>query len=195
MQSNQVLSPHYKSNAFSLSFLKGSIGKAVVTTHFCESGYEIYPFGYENYYANVTRFVKRDYTNATSTILRSMPDLLVYDRDNDETYLLEIKATSRKDESKYWISEDNFDSYRKYWAEAFLLIYFIPTANIYCQRIYKITHWNRGGLPKTLEPGYYLDLAYFYELPDCFRLIKRDRYNELRNEISDILKEYSQISV
>lgn len=195
MQGNQALLPHYKSNAFSLSFLKGSIGQAVVVTYFCEFGYEIYPFGYENNYANVTRFVKRDYTNVISTLLRSMPDLLVYDRDNDASYLLEIKATSRRDESRYWIAEDDFDSYRKYWAEAFLLIYFIPTANIYCQKINKITHWNKGGLPNVLEPGYYLDLACFSDLPDFFRRIKRERYDELRNEISDILKEYGQISV
>lgn len=194
MQNYQQVSTNHKNNNFPLDYLKGSIGQAVVATYLRKFKYEIYPFGYENNYANIFRFKKTDYSDATSMKIRSMPDLLVYDRYNEERFLLQIKATSWKVESRYWIDKDQFDNYKKYWSEALLLIYFIPTTNIYCCRINDIKILSEEPLPNHSELGYYLALAGFSDLPDCFKLIQRDQYNELSRKIKEIFKEYSQIS-
>ena len=194
MQNKQEISTNHKNNNFPLDYLKGSIGQEVVATYLRKSGYEIYPYGYENNYANITRFIRRNYSDATSTKIRSMPDLLVYDRHNKEGFLLQIKATNWKDESRVWIEKDRFDSYKKYWSEALLIIYFVPTANIYCCRINDIKILNEETLPNHSEPGYYLSLTGFSDLPNCFKLIQREQYNELSREIKGIFQEYSRIS-
>lgn len=185
---------YHKGNNFPLAYLKGRIGQAIIETYLLASGYEIYPYGYENNYANITRFVRKDYSDTTTTKIRSMPDLLVCDRDNNERFLLQIKTTSATDESKYWIGKDHLDSYMKYWAEALLTVYCIPTGNIYCCKIADITNLTQGLLPGTNDPGYYLELAAFPGMTKYLRRIKPHPYNKLRKEIEDILKLCSQVS-
>ncbi len=194
VQNHQGTLNNHKNNKFAIDYLKGSIGQAVIATYLREFKYEIYPYGYENNYANITRFIKRDYSNATFSKLRSMPDLLVFDRDNEEVFLLQIKVTSQKDESRYWIKKEHLYSYKKYWPEALLIIYYIPTANIYCRRIGDIKNYNEMTLSNSSEAGYYLKTTDFSNLPDIFQLIKLDRYKELREEIKSTLKEYTQVS-
>ena len=194
MQTCQKPFIQHKNNNFALAHLKGKIGQAVIETYLLESGYEIYPYGYENNYANITRFVKKDPLDTTTTKIRSMPDLLVADRDNSERFLLQIKATNTPDESKYWINKDCLDSYVKYWAEALLIVYCIPSGNIYCCRIADIKNLTEGSLPNSSNPGYYLNLADFFDMTKYFRRIHPHPYIELRGEIEDILKAYSRIS-
>ena len=183
-----------KNTVFALSHLKGNIGQAVIETYLLASGYDIYPYGYENNYANITRFVKTDYLDKTTTKIRSMPDLLVCDKDNNERFLLQIKATTTPDESKYWIGKGQFNSYREYWAEALLTVYCIPTGNIHCCKIADITNFTPGSLPHKTDPGYYLNLYEFYNMKKYLKRIDSDLCIKLRKEIEDILKLFSQVS-
>lgn len=179
---------HHKVNEFALSSLKGKIGQAVVETYLLEAGYVIYPFGYENNYANVARFVKKDYSDTTTTKIRAMPDLLVCDEGNNERNLVQIKTTSAPDESRYWIEKGTFDSYKKYWPEALLVIYCIPTGNIRCSKIADIKTLSEGSLPNQSNPGYFLNLTEFSGMTMCFRRIKSYPYINLSTKIAETLR-------
>lgn len=185
---------HNKGNNFPLALLKGKIGQAVIETYLLTFGYEIYPYGYENNYANITRFVRTDYTDAITTKIRSMPDLLVCDKANNERFLLQIKATNTKDESKYWIGKGQFDSYREYWAEALLTVYCIPTGKIYCCKIADITNLTQGLFSGPNDLGYYLNLSNFPDMKHYLRLIEPYSCIKLSKEIEDIIQLFSQVS-
>ena len=191
MQTNII--PHQKNKGFAISQLKGSIGQAIISAFLCEFGYEIYPFGYENHYVNITRFMKRDYSDAISTKIRSMPDLLVRDKESGELFLLQIKAINREDSSSYLINKDRFDSYKTYWPEALLILYYFLTGHIYCCKINEIEA-EEITLPNGTEPCYSLKLNGFSDLPRYFKLITPDRYKEFRKEISETLRKITQLS-
>jgi len=186
MQNTQKIKP--KTNDFALSTLKGNIGRAIVETYLIASKYEIYPFGYEYHFVNVTRYIRKSDSDNTMAKLRNMPDLLVYDRTSNETYLLEIKASSTRDESKCLISKPELDNYIKYWPEAILVVYCIPTGKIYCRRIKEIQ-------PESFEQGilkgtYSLKLHDFTDLPTYFTRLKTQEYDSLRKEVIDVLRSY-----
>jgi len=194
MRTYQHESLHFKNNNFALSLLKGRIGQSVVETYLIESGYEVYPYGYENYFANITRFVKKDQSDITTTKIRSAPDLLVYDRKNNERFLLQIKTTGVKDESAYWIKKDDLDNYIKYWAEAILVVYSIRTGKIYCLKIADIKNPIEASLPNSSDKGFRLNLTDFYDVTRYFNLIKPHQYAKLNKDIRDILNDFGQQS-
>ena len=190
----QITSIHNKGNNFPRAHLIGKIGQVVIETYLLESGYDIYPYGYENNYANITRFVRKDYLDTTTTQIRSMPDLLVCDKDNNERFLLQIKTTSVRDESKYWIGKGQFDSYREYWAEALLTVYCISTGKIYCCKIADITNFTQASRPGTNEPGYFLNLYDFSHINNYLKHIDPSLCIKLHKKIEEILKSFSQVS-
>jgi hypothetical protein len=194
MRTYQHESLHFKNNNFALSLLKGRIGQSVVETYLIQSGYEVYPYGYENYFANITRFVKKDQSDITTTKIRSSPDLLVYDRKNNERFLLQIKTTGVKDESAYWIKKDDLDNYIKYWAEAILVVYSIRTGKIYCLKIADIKNQIEASLPNSSDKGFRLNLTDFYDVKRYFNLIKPHQYAKLNKDIRDILNDFGQQS-
>ncbi len=193
MQIDQKPPVHDKSNGFALNLLKGSIGQAIVETFLLEFGYEVYPYGYENNYANITRYLRKDCSDTTTTKIRAMPDLIAFDRDRSQCLLLQIKTTSTKDQSKYWIRKDDLDTYIESWPEALLLVYCIRTTNIYCCRIgdFKDKVLTEAYLRKRPTPGYYLDLSEFFPMTKYFGGISPHRYEELRIQIANILRDYS----
>jgi len=194
MRTHQDQSLHFKNNNFALSRLKGRIGQSVVETYLLESGYEVYPYGYENYFANITRFVKKDQSDITTTKIRSAPDLLVYDRKNNERFLLQIKTTGVKDESAYWIKKDDLDNYINYWAEAILVVYSIRTGKIYCLKIADIKNPIEASRPNSSEKGFRLNLTDFHDVTRYFNLIKPHQYAKLNKDIRDILNDFGQQS-
>jgi hypothetical protein len=153
-QNTQKEFQHSTQNTFALNVLSGNIGKAVIEAYFVHFKYEVYPFGYENHYANVTRFLKRDSLKETITKIRAMPDLLVYNRQMEESYLIETKASNCNKELGYWIEEDRFNCYRKNWQDAVLVIYLISSGEVVCKRISEIEHWTKAPLPNKSKPGY-----------------------------------------
>ena len=193
MQIGQKQPIHDKGNGFALNLLKGSIGQAIVKTFLLEFGYEVYPYGYENNYANITRYLRKDCSDTTTTKIRAMPDLIAFDRDNSQCLLLQIKTTSTKDHAKYWIRKDDLDTYIESWPEALLLVYCIPTTNIYCCRIadFKDKILTEAYLGNRPTPGYYLDLGEFFPMTEYFGRIRPHPYEKLRSQIVDILKGYS----
>lgn len=197
MQIPQKENVQSRSHNFALLLLKGTIGRAIIETIFVAFGYEIYPYGYENHYANITRYIRKSDSDMTMTKIRAMPDLLVYDRQRNECYLLEIKTSSVPKESDYWISKHDLDTYIKYWPEAILVVYCIQTTNIYCCKIQEIqpNKLQQEYFSRSQTPGYILRLGDFSSLPAHFRRIKSQQYHRLRSEIINTLKAFSEESV
>lgn len=191
MITEQVWPNYNKNNNFALSLLKGRIGQAIVETYLLESGYQVYPFGYENNYANITRFVRKDQSDTTTTKIRSMPDLLVCDRDNHERFLLQVKTTGTPDESSFWIKKDVLESYLKYWPEALLVVYCIRTGKIYCVKTADINNPIEGTLSNSSGDRFDLNLADFHDFRKYFSLITTYQYFNLNKEITKILKTFN----
>jgi hypothetical protein len=155
-----------------------------------ESGYEIYPYGYENFYVNITRGVSSADSDTTTTMLRRMPDLLVYDRDQKKSYLVEVKT---RDRLNYWIKQNDLDTYKEYWSEAILVIYCVQNQEVYCRQIAEIDpkSLTTTDVPKGWAPSYRLDLKDFKTLSECFPRVKPEEYSTLRDHAIDVLKKLS----
>jgi len=191
----QSQSNHLKNKTFALSLLKGRIGESVVETYLLASGYQVYPYGYENNYANITRFVRKDQSDATTTKIRSMPDLLVCDQANNERFLLQIKTTNTPDESSYLINKNDFESYVNYWPESLLVIYCIRTGKIYCRKIAEIKNTIEALFPNSSDKAFFINLSEFYDFTKYFNSITPEQYFKLNREISNVLNCFSPILI
>jgi hypothetical protein len=180
-----------RDTTFNINLLKGKLAQDIIETIFLEFGYEVYPYGYESYFTNIIRHLRKEPTNRSVRKVRATPDLFVYDRLKNIGYFLEVKASGCSDESKYWMSKYDLDTYKQFWDEAILIVVCIPSKNIYCKPMSKI---NTSDLTVTNVPGarhkvYEVNLIdSFHNLPDYFDRIKEDRYFRLvgliKNELS-----------
>ena len=176
---------------FLLNLLKGRFAQVVIEIIFQRFGYEVYPFGYESYLTNIVKFMRKGDANIPARKMRSSPDLFVYDREYNDGYFLEVKATNTPDETECWISQSTLRQYKLHWPEAFLTIYCIPSMCIYCRQVDEIVldELQEKESPKTGYSNYVLNLVQdFHILPERFRLIDQDGYEafleSLRGTIS-----------
>lgn len=177
---------------FNINLLKGNIAQSIISMIFRDCGYEVYPFGYESYLTNIIRRLRKG-DNTIARNIRSSPDILVYDRGNNDCFLVEIKATNAPDESNYEMLRYSLERYKKYWDEATLVIYCIRTANIYCKSFNEIDidSLNRSRFKNTERESCVLDLKNtFLELPKYFRLIDENRYYDLISRIREVIQQF-----
>ena len=179
---------------FLLNLLKGRLAQVVIETIFHEFGYEVYPYGYESYLTNIIKFLKKSNANIPAKKLRATPDLFVYDRELNDGFFLEIKATNAPDESRFWISKSSLQTYFTYWQETVLIVYCMRSMNIYCRHVGDIDpeklSVERSGI--TNRENYILNLKDdFNSLPDYFCLIESLRYEELSQRIRGIIKQFT----
>jgi DNA-directed RNA polymerase subunit RPC12/RpoP len=178
---------------FQINLLKGRLALAIVETFFREFGYEVYPYGYESYLTNIIKYMRKGSANIPVKKVRATPDLFVYDRESNEGFFLEIKATNTPDEKKFWIAKWMLDGYNTYWPEAILIIYCIPSMHIYCRKVENIPF---GELLVEESPigdhqMYVIDLeSHFYSLQNYFSLIESSRYLDLCQKIAVVLQNF-----
>ena len=182
---------------FKLNLLKGRLAQAIIETIFQEFGYEVYPYGYESYLTNIINSMRKGNANIPIRKLRATPDLIVYDKELNEGYFLEVKARNTPDETKVWVSKHALKSYITYWPESMLIFYCIRSMNIYCRQVKDISI---GQL--TIEQDtdgretYVVNLqSDFFTLPKCFRLIEADRYQDFCQRIREVLQNFHQPAV
>ena len=188
MQNTVELFQPNKNDVFPFDSLMGSIGQAIIETQLRSFGYEVYPYIYEKNRAGTNGSTVKGYSDIATPRIKSMPDLQVYDKDANESFLLHIKTTFGTDESGYWMNKNRFDNYRLYWPNAFLAIYFISNATIRCCKIDNIRNWTVETIPKISESGYHLYLSEFSDLPRCFPRIRHERFHEISTVIQDVFK-------
>lgn len=181
-----------KNPSFLINLIKGRIGQVIIEGIFRNFGYEVYPYGYESYLTNIIKNLRKTGFDSTVRQIRSTPDTLVYDRELNEGFLLEIKSTTLSPDN-YWIRKDQLEQYQKLWSAAVLVVVHTPTLEIFCKTIEQI---DLASLTVTSpnfanqKKGYSINLVdKFVKLSDLFRLIEQQELNTfietIKNEILD----------
>jgi len=186
--------PRQDSKQFLLDLMKGNIAQIVVKTILQEFGYDVYPYGYENYLSIVSKSLSASDSNVSARRIRCTPDLFVYHSKSNDALLVEVKTTTTKDESQFFISKTKLDDYAKYWAEAILVIYCLRSGRLYCRRIGNIERQQLKVKAKFGKHMYELNLKNdFQSLPDVFKLLDEVKYPELCLSIKNVLREFGKI--
>ncbi len=182
-----------KNPDFIINLLKGRIGQVILESIFRNFGYEVYPYGYESYLTNIIKNLKKNLSNPTVKQIRSTPDTLIYDRELNEGFLIEVKTTTLNPKN-YWIESNTIKKYQDLWNSAILTIIHIPTLKIYCKTIDQINlgELNESTPSFTSNSGYRLNLEEkFINLSEQFRLIDKDELTRFVDRIkNEILKKY-----
>ena len=175
-----------RNTCFNINLLKGKIAQVIVETVFLEFGYEVYPYGYESYFTNIIKHLRRESTNLPIRQVRATPDLFVYDRLKNVGYFAEVKASGWSDESNYWLGKYFFDTYKQFWDEAILIVFCIPSKNIYCKPIsdIKTSELNVVTSPVTGYKVYEVNLeATFHTISEYFDRVPKEEFSDFMNLI------------
>ena len=109
---------------FGYKLYKGNVFKELVKTLFEESGYDAIPYGYETQFSSLKRDLCTQ-NSATALRIRSSPDLLIYDRQNGDIRLVEVKMS--KGET---ININKIKDYQEYWKDA-LIVAVVNFGNVF----------------------------------------------------------------
>jgi len=124
-----------KRKMFYRNLLAGHFHKDLIRVILEESGYEVYPYGYESFLTPLKiKFEKGEFQKTEiAKKIRSTPDLLVYDNENETVELLEVKSTKWDRTDGGLI--DALPKYQKYWNEC-ILVMVLPAGHFfYAQRV------------------------------------------------------------
>lgn len=123
---------------FYQDLLVGHVHKDLIRVILEESGYEVYPYGYESFLtAMKIKFEKGEIRSTeVSKKIRCTPDLLVYDPDDESVELLEVK--SRRWDHTDDVLIDAIPKYRKYWRESVMVVILPAGHFFYAQRVEKL---------------------------------------------------------
>lgn len=80
---------------FSFKLYKGSVFKELVKTLLEENGYEAMPYGYENQFSNIKKSLSTK-SSETARRIRFSPDLLIYDSEEQDVKLVEVKMSKNE---------------------------------------------------------------------------------------------------
>ena len=142
------------------SVLKGGTAKEIIKILLEKSGYIVYPYGYECTFSGLRKKLYRAKNSKTVRRIRSSPDLLVYDKNNNDATLVEIKMRSNL---KFVLKRPQMDAYKEFWNDSIMVV-IVPTGNMfYAQRINEL----------EVKQNYYPDND-FLKLQDIFLHVKRD---------------------
>ena len=169
--------------AFIKSQLKGFNAKLITESIFRDSSYETYPFGYESSFSRLLSAM--DYKNPSETFLqlRSMPDLLVIDKDKKEVFLIECKYRNIPKLESLRLSKPSIEKYKKYW-KGCILVVIVPLGELlYAQSIDNLDIENK----KTYGENIYFDLnKEFKPFVDIFPKVDRNIINKYKTFIKTI---------
>jgi len=166
---------------FYIRLLGGRIGQAILESIFRNFGYEVYPYGYESYLTNIIKHMRKGLPNATVSQIRATPDMLVYDRELNEGFLLEVKTTTQNPK-QFWIESKQIRRYKKLWSGSILTVIHTPSLGFYCKAIDHIDVAALTEATPSFAPdkqGYNLDLEeQFDNLSTVFRLVDPQALSE-----------------
>lgn len=165
--------PHRRS--FPYRVLQSSIAAEVVRTLFKECGYEVKLSGYESVLAEWSEAMKAGDPNSVSRRIRNTPDFLVYDRQLNNMYEVEVKATELNP-SMWRYSKSRLDSLRHDFPQAVLVVYAQRTHQVYVQQVQAID-WDSTPVQRNKDGEFYqLSLDGFAPPHQLFRLITSEKY-------------------
>ena len=140
--------------------LKGGTAKELLKVLLEKSGYVVYPYGYESVFSGLRNKLYRAKNSKTVRRIRSSPDLLVYDKNNNDATLVEIKMRSNL---KFLLNRSRMEAYKEFWNDSIMVVV-VPTGNMfYAQRISEL----------EVKQNYFPDND-FLKIQDIFLHIKWD---------------------
>jgi len=111
----------------------GYFFKDIIVLLLDKCGYEVYPYGYESFFPNLKRKLYNTENPKAADRIRSTPDLLVRNPNDQQVEIVEVKARSAT--GAYGLKIDGIERYLKFWLES-VMILVIPSGNyFYAQRI------------------------------------------------------------
>lgn len=168
----------------------GRIGEDVICTIFKTFGYSVHSFGYERLLGSVVEVLSKRNTDSAKK-LRSIPDFVVIGNKEDETFLVEVKATTR-DSKEFLLSKTSADLYDKHWPEALLVVYEVNDNKIWCNQIKNFYFSHR--IKNSNEESNLISI----DLVDCAFPIEelfdfdRTKFDSTMIKIKEKLKDYGQ---
>jgi len=140
----------------------------------------VFPYGFESTFSYIKIQLQARKIKDTPTIrrIRSSPDLLVYDTEEEEVWLVEVKSRNYDDETS--VSIDKVDMYRRYWRDSILVVV-VPHGHwFYAQYVQKLDVKNEYNLREDFE-----------ELEDIFSNINTDVLYHFKWSIAERMKRVS----
>lgn len=158
------------------AMLKGNVYKDMVRLLLEESGYIVYPYGYESTFSHVrSRLTKNSRNSKTVRRIRSSPDLLVHDEQKEDLMLVEIKMRTRVPPE---IKPRQIDNYKEFWNDA-ILVLVVPCENVfYAQKVSELEVKER-----------YYPLSHFEKLQDVFTKVKEETISHYRDKVIQGVRE------
>jgi hypothetical protein len=171
---------------FRSSIIKGNAACEIVRGLLEDSGYTVYPFGYESTFSSVKNQIhkKKEKESLTAKKIRSMPDLLVENSDN--IHLIEVKFRSSKNiwkEGKKRVKcfDLPLSQYYEHWKEAVLIIVTDHWYRFYCCDFGSLEEKSKSiGSDK-------IPLSTFTRIEDVFENVDAQLLKEYEKLIKEIL--------
>jgi hypothetical protein len=124
-------------NKFHDDLFEGAAMKELIKILLEKSGYLVYPYGYEGAFADVRKKLTDKETKNSRTVrmIRSSPDLLVYDEAKKDLMLVEVKLRRAPRETKVLIYGELIANYKEFWNDSILVVA-VPCGRVlYAQRM------------------------------------------------------------
>lgn len=119
---------------FASELIFGNFFKNIIAVVLQQSGYEVYPYGFENAFPSLIRQLNNRNPSEAAKRIRKTPDLLVVDRTSGEIFITEVKARTKKHTSNR-VSISDVKDYKKYWGEAILILMVPEPPHFFAQYI------------------------------------------------------------
>lgn len=175
----------------------GNMAKESVRVLLGQAGYDVYPFGYESYFTSLKDLMhtKKIESSKKTEKLRSMPDIVVLDRDEGDVELVEVKFRDEEPEDTSFDPE-TIIRYEEYWPKALLICVTTHTKSIegsfFGCRIEDIrdkartsSNWGKNGI---------VDVRFTEEdhIKNLFPKIREEKLNEMKNFVSVLMKDWKK---
>lgn len=120
------------------NLLDGYYFKEIVRTVLDISGYMVFPYGFESAFSYIKIQLHKGDTRDTpvARTIRSSPDLLVYDQDEKDIKLVEVKSRNWDVETDVTIQKIGW--YKKYWKGSILTVIIPHSHWFYAQYVDKL---------------------------------------------------------
>lgn len=157
--------------------LMGSQVKELVKVLLEKSGYSVFPYGYESSLSDIKNKLRAKGTKNSRTVrmIRSTPDLLVYDKERKDIMFVEVKMRSAPKASR--IKYLKIGWYQEFWKDSILIIV-IPCGKVfYTQKILELE--NKQSYDATTD---------FKEINEIFTKVQIEDISHFKAKALKIMK-------
>lgn len=166
------------------NLIKGSNATLITESIFRDSKkYWVFPFGYETSFSGIIQQIDSKNNSDASLQIRSMPDLLVFDSDKKEVFLVECKYRNIPRLDNLQLKKSGIDKYKKYW-KGCILVVIVPLGELlYAQNVDKLHIENK----KVYGDNIYFNLnSEFEPFTNIFQKIDKRIINKYKTFITTI---------